>query len=136
MDVLSTQLKAPTEVVFDYTHFLCESQQPTWTFFDIFRSLLPVFNTVLEHQAGGGEQPLSAQERLQQQAARVMSVRNTDTANLVQLASLARQEGIAELTVLMPYALEYRQMEAITHQTGAQLEYSNENREWVRLTFA
>jgi len=34
-----------------------------------------------------------------------------------------------------PYALDYRQMEAISDQTGALLEYSNENREWVRLTF-
>lgn len=136
MDVLSTQLKAPTEVVFDYTHFLCESQQPNWTLTDIFRSLLPVFNTVLEHQASDGSQPLSAQEKLYQQATRVMSVRNTDTANLVQLARLARQTGIEELTILMPYALEYRQMEAISQQTDAQIEYSNENREWVRLTLS
>ncbi|OOE86645.1 hypothetical protein [Salinivibrio sharmensis] len=136
MDVLSTQLKAPTEVVFDYTHFLCESQQPTWTFTDIFRSLLPIFTTVLEHQASEGTSPLSAQEQLYQQATRVMSVRNTDTANLVQLARLARQQGIEELTILMPYALEYRQMEAISQQTDAQIEYSNENREWVRLTLS
>ncbi|OOE78829.1 hypothetical protein BZG25_10950 [Salinivibrio sp. ML198] len=136
MDVLSTQLKASTEVVFDYTHFLCESQQPNWTFTDIFRSLLPIFTTVLEHQASDGASPLSAQEQLYQQATRVMSVRNTDTANLVQLARLARQQGIEELTILMPYALEYRQMEAISQQTDAQIEYSNENREWVRLTLS
>ncbi|OOE89520.1 MULTISPECIES: hypothetical protein [Salinivibrio] len=135
MDALSTQLKIPTEVVFDYTHFLCESQQSNWTFFDIFRSLLPMFNTVLEYQAGGDQSPLTAQERLQQDAARVMSVRHTDTSNLVQLAGLARAQGIKELTVLMPYALEYRQMESISQQAGAQLEYSNENREWVRFTF-
>ncbi|WP_025674284.1 hypothetical protein [Salinivibrio socompensis] len=94
MDALSTQLKAPTEIVFDYTHFLCESQQPDWTFFDIFRSLLPVFNTVLEHQAGEDQSPLSAQERLQKDAARVMSVRHTDTTNLIQLASLLVRKAL------------------------------------------
>ncbi|OOF09074.1 MULTISPECIES: hypothetical protein [Salinivibrio] len=132
MEVLSTQLKTPTEVVFDYTHFLCEEQQPNWTFVDIFRSLLPAFNTVLEHHA---QQALTAQDRLHQQAAQVLSFRNTDTVNLVRLAKLAQQQNIRELTILMPYALEYRQMEAISDQTGALLEYSNENREWVRLTF-
>ncbi len=40
MDALSTQLKAPTEIVFDYTHFLCESQQPDWTFFRYFPKLV------------------------------------------------------------------------------------------------
>lgn len=132
MERLTNRLENSPSVVFDYTHFLCDSQQAKWTFFDVFRSLLPTFNAVLQHQA---EEGLSVSDKLKSKAANVLSFQVTDAVNLIRLIELAKRESISQLDVLMPYQLDNEQLAQIRAQTQATIKAEDDSAERLHISF-
>ena len=100
-------------IVFDYTSFLGASCTKTWTFVEALRALAPT----LTQKLSGTEQPrMSAEERLWASALQSLSPSYSDEVNLLTLVELAKEEGIDQLKVVMPYSLEKEQIEAIQQQ--------------------
>ncbi|ENM5773681.1 transporter [Vibrio mimicus] len=122
--------KTRISAVFDYTTFLGVSCTKKWTFAEAISSFAPVFgiawlDTIKEQQ--------SPQERLWDIALKKLSTRRSDESNLITLVKLAKQEGIDELTLVMPYALDEQQLTAIQVKSAAQIESTNQEEFLIRL---
>ncbi|AMG04259.1 hypothetical protein [Vibrio mimicus] len=122
--------KTRISAVFDYTTFLGVSCTKKWTFAEAISSFAPVFgiawlDTIKEQQ--------SPQERLWDVALKKLSTRRSDESNLITLVKLAKQEGIDELTLVMPYALDEQQLTAIQVKSAAQIESTNQEEFLIRL---
>ncbi|TXZ05741.1 transporter [Vibrio mimicus] len=122
--------KTRISAVFDYTTFLGASCTKKWTFAEAISSFAPVFriawlDTIKEQQ--------SPQERLWDVALKKLSTRRSDESNLITLVKLAKQEGIDELTLVMPYALDEQQLTAIQVKSAAQIESTNQEEFLIRL---
>ncbi len=116
--------------VFDYTTFLGVSCTKKWTFSEALTSFTPIFGTVWHDTVKDGKNP---EERLWEMALRRMSTRRSDESNLVTLVKLAKQEGIEEIKLVMPYALEESQIEAIQVRAQAQIQAGNQDEFIIKL---
>lgn len=97
-------------VVFDYASFLGASCTKRWNFSEILASFAPIFGTVWQDTV---KQSKTYEERLWDLAFSTLSSRRSDEANLIALLKLAKSEGIEELKLIMPYALEPAQVSLI-----------------------
>ncbi|PXA73957.1 transporter [Vibrio sp. 11986-1-5] len=97
-------------VVFDYASFLGASCTKRWNFSEILASFAPIFGTVWQDTV---KQSKTHEERLWDLAFSTLSSRRSDEANLIALLKLAKSEGIEELKLIMPYALEPAQVSLI-----------------------
>ncbi|MBE4591532.1 transporter [Vibrio navarrensis] len=105
-----------THAEFDYTSFLGASCNKKWTFLEAMTTFAPVFSTVWKDSIAELAKP---EDRLWDAALKAMSSRRSDESNLVTLLRLAKLEGIDELTVVMPYALEPRQIDFIQSRSDS-----------------
>lgn len=97
-------------VVFDYASFLGASCTKRWNFSEILASFAPIFGTVWQDTV---KRSKTHEERLWDLAFSTLSSRRSDEANLIALLKLAKSEGIEELKLIMPYALESAQVSLI-----------------------
>ncbi len=99
-----------TCIEFDYTSFLGASASKKWTFSDALGTIAPIFGLMWKNNLTELNKP---EERLWQAALKDLSSGHSDESNLVKLMRLAKQEGIDELRVAMPYSLDAKQIEYI-----------------------
>ncbi|EEZ00369.1 hypothetical protein VOA_000427 [Vibrio sp. RC586] len=116
--------------MFDYTTFLGASCAKKWTFTEAISSFAPIFgiawiDAIKEQQ--------SPEERLWDVALKKLSTRCSDESNLIALVKLAKQEGIDELTLVMPYALDEQQLTTIQSKSAAQIESTNQDEFLIKL---
>ncbi|MCG7498798.1 transporter [Vibrio sp. Of7-15] len=97
-------------VVFDYTAFLSASCKKQWTFSEAMKSFLPVFGVAWNAAV---HSDLTPHERLWDKALKVLSTQVSDESNLIRLLRLARSEGIYDLEIQLPYALDDSQLTTI-----------------------
>ncbi|WP_176428541.1 MULTISPECIES: transporter [unclassified Vibrio] len=101
-------------VVFDYTTFLGASCNKKWTFLEAMTSFAPIFGTVWKDSI---KELASPEDRLWEMALKSLSTRRSDEANLISLVRLAKLEGIEELKLVMPYALDSEQIQLIQNKS-------------------
>lgn len=73
------------------------------------------------------------EDRLWDAALKNMSSRRSDESNLVTLLKLAKLEGIDELKVVMPYALEPTQIDFIQQSSDSKIDCAEQDVFVVRL---
>ncbi|EGR2025760.1 transporter [Vibrio cholerae] len=122
--------KARISAVFDYTTFLGASCAKKWTFSEAISSFAPVFGIVWFDAIKTGQSP---QERLWDVALKELSTRSSDESNVITLVKLAKQEGIDELTLVMPYALDEQQLTTIQSKSAAHIESTNQEEFLIKL---
>ena len=110
-----------TSVVFDYTSFLGASCKKKWTFFEIVTSIAPVFGSVWKSRTDELREP---QDRLWEDAFNTLSTQSSDESNLIRLVNLAKQQGIDELKLMMPYELDEEQVKLIAEKTDSKIVLS------------
>ncbi|PWI34024.1 transporter [Vibrio albus] len=110
--------------VFDYTTFLGVSSSKTWTFLEIFSSLVPRSGAKRNKCHQEDTRP---EERLWQHAISELSIQESDVHNLIRLLELARSEGINKLTLMMPYDLESQQIKLITDEANVNIHPSGQD---------
>ncbi|OXX53708.1 transporter [Vibrio sp. V12_P9A6T4] len=111
-DKMNTQER--TRVLFDYTTFLGASCNKKWTFLEAMTSFAPIFGTVWKDSI---KELSSPEDRLWEMALKSLSTRRSDEANLISLVRLAKLEGIEELKLVMPYALDSEQIQLIQNKS-------------------
>ncbi|NAW97673.1 transporter [Vibrio sp. V23_P3S9T160] len=111
-DKMNTQERR--RVVFDYTTFLGASCNKKWTFLEAMTSFAPIFGTVWKDSI---KELASPEDRLWEMALKSLSTRRSDEANLISLVRLAKLEGIEELKLVMPYALDSEQIQLIQNKS-------------------
>ena len=119
-----------SNVVFNYTSFLSASCKQEVTLIDALKALIPSFevarNSVLPNDG------LSASEKLQEQALKVLSTSISDTNNLIRLLRLARADEIDEITIQLPYALDESQLLEIETKAACKIILLDEDGELLR----
>ncbi len=110
--------------VFDYTTFLGASCSKKWTFSEALKSFAPVFGTVWHDTVKDRKSP---DERLWEVALTRLSSRHSDESNLVTLVKLAKLEGIEEIRLVMPYALDEQQIDVIQHQSNSDIKVGKQD---------
>ncbi len=113
-----------TCVEFDYTTFLGETARKKWTFLDAFATIAPIFGLMWKKNLSELSEP---KERLWEAAFKTLSSRHSDESNLVQLTLLAKDEGIEELRVVMPYSLDSEQIEYIESRSHFKVDASEQD---------
>ncbi|HAS8440209.1 transporter [Vibrio vulnificus] len=117
-------------VEFDYTSFLGASCSKKWTFLEALTTFAPVFGVMWKNSIGELSEP---EDRLWDAALKSMSSRRSDESNLVTLLKLAKLEGIDELTVVMPYALEPTQIDFIQNRSESKIDCREQDVFVIRL---
>ncbi|MDF2152365.1 transporter [Vibrio sp. CAU 1672] len=117
--------KQPVKCIeFDYTSFLGTSGSKKWTFVEAFCIIAPVFGVMWKRNIAELTNP---EDRLWDAALKSMSSRQSDEANLVKLVGLAQYEGISELRIVMPYALEAEQIDYIEAHSKLKVDTSEQD---------
>ncbi|CAM3586539.1 hypothetical protein VA7868_04296 [Vibrio aerogenes CECT 7868] len=96
--------------VFDYTSFLEALTSKKWSFLEAIQS---VYSSRRLTSFVSAKVKLSPEERLWQNAMHYLSTHYSDELNLLTLLKIAKSEGIHELKIMMPYALEESQLHDI-----------------------
>ncbi|MEJ3601055.1 transporter [Vibrio vulnificus] len=117
-------------VEFDYTSFLGASCSKKWTFLEALTTFAPVFGVMWKNSIAELSEP---EDRLWDAALKSMSSRRSDESNLVTLLKLAKLEGIDELTVVMPYALESTQIDFIQNRSESKIDCREQDVFVIRL---
>ncbi|HAS6151300.1 TPA: transporter [Vibrio vulnificus] len=117
-------------VEFDYTSFLGASCSKKWTFLEALTTFAPVFGVMWKNSLAELSEP---EDRLWDAALKSMSSRRSDESNLVTLLKLAKLEGIDELTVVMPYALEPTQIDFIQNRSESKIDCREQDVFVIRL---
>ena len=110
-----------TSAVFDYTTFLGASSSKKWTFFEVFSSIAPIFSVAWNKSVQSVSLP---EERLWHHAMNELSTEDSDERNLIRLFAIAKDEGIEELKLMMPYDLDSKQLENISKKAKARIHQS------------
>ncbi len=69
----------------------------------------------------------SPDERLWEVALTRLSSRHSDESNLVTLVKLAKLEGIEEIRLVMPYALDEQQIDVIQNQSNSDIKVGKQD---------
>lgn len=121
--------KPRISAVFDYTTFLGASCTKKWTFVEAISSFSPLFGVVWLDAIKAEQSP---QERLWDIALKRLSTRRSDESNVITLVNLAKQQGIEELTLVMPYALDEQQLITIQTKSAARIESTEQDELLIR----
>ncbi|KAE8178475.1 hypothetical protein [Photobacterium carnosum] len=114
------------DVIFDYTEFLSKSCQQRLSFMDAIKYLIPSFEVIINTTENNH---LSCAEQLEAKALKVLSSHASDTNNLILLLYLAKQEGITQLIVYMPYSLDEQQLTELNNRIEGTIEFIKGNSE-------
>ncbi len=110
--------------VFDYTSFLGASSSKKWTFAEALQSFAPVFGSAWSEVVNDGR---TSEERLWETALKRLSSSHSDESNLIELIKLAKYEGINEIKLVMPYALEQKQIDEIQAHSAVQIQLDSQD---------
>ncbi|EIV8472917.1 transporter [Vibrio vulnificus] len=124
------EIQGKRHVEFDYTSFLGASCSKKWTFLEALTTFAPVFGVMWKNSIAELSEP---EDRLWDAALKSMSSRRSDESNLVTLLKLAKLEGIDELTVVMPYALEPTQIDFIQNRSESKIDCREQDVFVIRL---
>ncbi|MCD9471749.1 hypothetical protein [Photobacterium phosphoreum] len=113
-------------IIFDYTSFLSKLCQQRLSLIDAFTYLVPSFEVTIKATEKNN---LSCAEKLEKKALKVLSSNASDTHNLIRLLYLAKQEGITQLVVHLPYYLEEQQLTELKNRIKGTIEYFQGNSE-------
>ena len=113
-----------TCIEFDYTSFLGATASKKWTFLEAFATIAPMFGLMWKKNLAELRQP---EDRLWDAALKALSSRHSDESNLVQLTQIAKDEGIDELRVVMPYSLDAKQIEYIESRSHLKVETAEQD---------
>ncbi|SMY32939.1 hypothetical protein [Photobacterium andalusiense] len=116
---------AENAVVFDYTNFLSKSCQQRLSFIDALKYLVPSLEVTVKTT----RKHISCAEQLEKKALKVLSSNASDTQNIIRLLYLAKQEGIKQLIVYLPYSLEEYQLDEINNKMNSTIEFVKDNTE-------
>ncbi len=119
-----------TCIEFDYTSFLGATASKKWTFSDAFTTIAPTFGFVWKKSIAELSQP---EDRLWEAALKALSSGHSDESNLVKLTRLAKDEGIDELRVAMPYSLDSKQIEYIESKGHLKVDTTEQDILTIRL---
>ncbi|PFG56004.1 hypothetical protein ATG66_2327 [Vibrio sp. ES.051] len=111
-------------IEFDYTSFLGATGSKKWTFLEAFATIAPIFGLMWKQNLAEVSLP---EDRLWDAALKSMSSRQSDESNLVRLMQLAKHEGIHELRIVMPYALDVKQIEYIESRSQSKVEATEQD---------
>ena len=111
-------------VIFDYTDFLSKSCQQQLSFMDALKYLVPLFEMTVKSTR---EKGFSSTEQLEKKALKVLSSNASDTQNLIRLLHLAKQDGIKQLIVSLPYSLEEHQLNELKKKLKCSIEFVEED---------
>ncbi|MDN3610257.1 transporter [Vibrio ostreicida] len=118
-------------VVFDYTSFLGASCTKKWTFLEAFSTLIPKINLTWHYPQAPC---LAIEERLWARAMHELSAHHSDESNLLILMQLARNEGIDELTLVMPYPLDPEQITTLQSDARSDIQCGPHDQLQIRLS--
>lgn len=113
-----------TCIEFDYTSFLGVTASKKWTFIEAFTTIAPIFGLMWKNNLAELSKP---EDRLWDGALKALSSRHSDESNLVQLTRLAKDEGIDELRVVMPYSLDLKQIEYIESRSHLKVDTTEQD---------
>ncbi|SKA43589.1 hypothetical protein [Photobacterium toruni] len=94
----------------------------------IRKYLIPSFEVIINTTENNN---LSYAEQLETKALKVLSSNASDTNNLILLVDLAKQEGITQLIVYMPYSLDEQQLAELNHRIEGTIEFVKGNSEYL-----
>ncbi|CAM2834678.1 transporter [Vibrio mytili] len=113
-----------TCIEFDYTSFLGATASKKWTFFEAFATIAPIFGLMWKKNI---QDSINPEERLWEAALKSLSSRQSDESNLVCLTRLAQDEGVRELRIVMPYALDAKQIEYIENRSHLKVDTTEQD---------
>lgn len=116
MSELHRSVEKTGRVRFDYTHFLSTSCHKRWRFVDAICGFMPLFGLVTRDTALSKCSNPSA--RIRQLALQALSTQVSDETNILRLIALANHQGLPEIEIQLPYALEASQLSAIRAQSS------------------
>lgn len=117
---------ADDPIIFDYTRFLAKLCLQRLSLIDALKYLVPSFEVTIKATR---EKHLSCAEQLENKALKVLSSNASDTRNLIRLLYLAKQEGIKQLIVYLPYSLEEPQLAELKNRINGTIEFVKDNNE-------
>lgn len=100
-------------ICFNYMDFLSASCKKRWSFVDAIYGVLPIFGMVTRNPAVSLRTP---SERLKELALQIISTQVSDEINIARLITLAEQQQINQLDILLPYPLTAQQLETIQQE--------------------
>ena len=113
-------------IIFDYTSFLSKLCQQRLSLIDALTYLVPSFEVTIKAVEGN---PLSCIDKLENKALKLLSSNASDTHNLIRLLYLAKQDGIKQLIVYLPYSLEEQQVTELKNRIKGTIEFVQGNSE-------
>lgn len=109
---------------FDYTKYLSASCKKRWSFIDAIYGVMPIFGMVTKPSQALAS---TRQEQLQALALQVLSTQVNDETNIIRLIGLARQQGIHQFDIQLPYSLDSEQLGAIHQEFGEELRLTQQD---------
>ncbi len=100
-------------ICFNYMDFLSASCKKRWSFVDAIYGVMPIFGMVTRKPASSQRAPA---ERLKELALQIISTQVSDEINIARLITLAEQQHIDQLDILLPYTLTSEQLEKIQQE--------------------
>lgn len=106
-------------VCINYIDFLSASCRKRWSFVDAIYGVIPFFGIVTRKTAAA---PRAVPENLKDLALQIISTQVSDEINIVRLITLAGQQQIERVEILLPYTLSDAQLATIRQEYGRPLE--------------
>lgn len=94
----------------DYAAYLAALCNKRWRFIDAMYGVLPIIGMVTKSSAA---RQVAPDEQMKILAMQVLSTQVNDETNLTRLITLAQQQGLTALDILLPYALTPLQLASI-----------------------
>lgn len=119
-----------THVVdFDYTHFLCAPRQENWTLYTLVLAKISYWFK--------GSATSSAcyftNETFTRLVCRSLSSLCSDVANLETLIEEAKKQGVKELKIILPYALDELELRTLQQIKQVEISQYKTDREFLRV---
>lgn len=97
----------------NYMDFLSASCKKRWSFVDAIYGVMPIFGMVTRNSPN---LPCAISERFKALALQIISTQVSDEINIARLITLAEQQHISQLEILLPYPLTEPQLEIIRQE--------------------
>lgn len=106
-------------VCINYIDFLSASCKKRWSFVDAIYGVIPFFGIVTRKNAVASR---TAPDRLKDLALQIISTQVSDETNIVRLITLAQQQQISRVEILLPYPLGEAQLNTIRKEFARPLD--------------
>ncbi|RWR03663.1 hypothetical protein ED28_01365 [[Pantoea] beijingensis] len=100
-------------ICLNYIDFLSASCKKRWRFVDAIYGVLPIFGMVTRTPSNR-QRPVA--DQLKELALQIISTQVSDEINIARLITLADQQHISQLDIILPYPLSGQQLDLIKHE--------------------